>query len=279
MHRPSPPALARALVAGIASLLVASVAAGADFYLAGNIGVSALSLDGTGTNDFVGQRHPGRDTDSSPIYGASLGVAFPLDRALPWRSRMPGFELPYWPGRSIHVNEDGEIGFPEWPMRFEIEYQRGTDAELATPGVNPIEPYRVDVDSWSVMGKLRMDVPVRDAARALFGRVPILDPLAVYFGGGAGLAETELSASNAVIFGSDEEYRAGWQALAGIGYELNERVYWSAGWRYLDLGKSKTDLFDSAGIRRGSYSADLSAHEFTTQLASPSWTDARRIGS
>ncbi len=263
----------RALGAVVAVLAIgaAGVAGAADLYLTGNIGISALSGSGSGTNDFISQTHTGDDVDSTPVYGSSLGVAFPMSRALPWKTRMPRISIPYWPGKALSTDAEDELGFPDWPVRFEVEYLRGMDAELSTPGVNAIEPYRADYEAWSVMAKLRMDLPVRTPVRAIFGRVPFLEPLSIYGGGGTGMSFNELEAGNGVIAGDESDSGFAWQAIAGIGYELNENVHWSIGWRYQNLGEVKAPLFDASNTPRGNYRVDLTAHEFTTSLSFTFW--------
>ena len=166
-----------------------------------------------------------------------------MNAALPWRMRLPGFGVPYWPGRELRFEGSDDVRFPDWTVRTEVEYLRGRDAELTTPSFTPLDAYRSDAESWTLMGKLRLDIPVRAPVRALFGyRAPFLEPVTLY--GGAG---------------------------AGIGYQLNDRVQLSLGWRYVDFGEAKTHLYDSAGVNRGRYSIDLDANEFTASLSVWFW--------
>lgn len=238
-----------------AALLAAAPAGAAELYGAGDLGISWLGVDASAANDLLGLTHEGEDTDETPVYGVALGVEFPLRQALPWQVRMPR-----WLG-----GED--VSFPDWSTRFEIEHLRRSDAELDTPGVNPQEPYRASVESWSVMSKLRLDLPVRRPVSWALGRVPFVDPLTVYLGTGIGLAVTDLDVSTGVIFGSKTIEDFTWQAFAGFGYALTERVRWSLGWRYHDLGRLKTTLVDTTGTARGRYAADVAGHEFTTSLS------------
>jgi hypothetical protein len=261
----------RTIWIALAALLGAAPAAhGAELYLSGDLGISWTSIDGLGTNDIVGITNSGSSEDATPVYGGALGVVFPLNAALPWRWNMPGFGVPYWPGRELRF-EGGETRFPEWEVRTEVEHLRGRDAELDTTSFNPLEPYRSDVENWTLMGKLRLDVPVRTPVRALLGRTPFLEPLSIYGGAGAGYAVTDMAVSTAVLFGSDDTEEFAWQALAGVGYQLNDRVKLSLGWRYLDLGQVKTQLFDTAFINRGRYRIDLEAHEFNASLSVWFW--------
>jgi len=153
-------------------------------------------------------------------------------------------------------------------VRTEVEHLRGRDAQLTTASFTPLDAYRSDAESWTLMGKLRLDIPVRSPVHALLGRrAPFLEPVTIYGGAGAGIAETDLKVSTGLLVGSSDRQRFSWQALAGIGYQLNDRVQLSVGWRYLDFGEAKTQLYDSAFVNRGRYSIDLDANEFTASLS------------
>jgi hypothetical protein len=259
-------------IAAAVGLIAAAPAPGTELYVSGDLGISWLSGDGVGTNDVVGLSNSGKSEDATPVYGGALGVMFPLNAALPWRMRLPGFGVPYWPGRELRFEGGDDVRFPEWVTRFEIEHLRGRDAELVTPSFNPLDAYRSNVESWSVMGKLRLDVPIRTPVRALLGRrAPILDPITLYGGAGAGIAETDLKVSTGLLVGGKERQKFSWQMLAGVGYQMNDHVQLSLGWRYLDFGEAKTQLFDSTVLNRGRYSIDLDAHEFTASLTIWFW--------
>jgi len=252
--------------------LPASAAEPSELYFKGDIGVSFGTGDATGRNDGLARTNSGEDEDASPVYGVALGVRFAMNRALPWRWRTPEMRIPYWPGRHIECGGE-ESGFPEWPVSFELEHLRGRNYDYDTRSFAPRDPYRAEVDSWTTTGNLRLDVPVRSAVQQLFGRVPVLDPLSVYLTAGAGVAYNELEASQALSRGTDESYELAWQGGVGFGYQLTERVRWSAGWRYVDMGSVEATLTDNASPanRTGSYSADLRAHEFATSLTFAFW--------
>jgi opacity protein-like surface antigen len=261
-----------AWLAAIAALSAAGPVRGAELYLSGDLGISWVDGDGVGVNDVVGNATAGVSEDATPVYGGALGAQFPMNAALPWRMRLPGFGVPYWPGRELRFEGSDDVRFPDWTVRTEVEYLRGRDAELTTPSFTPLDAYRSDAESWTLMGKLRLDIPVRSPVRALFGyRAPFLEPVTVYGGAGAGTAETDLKVSTGLLAGTAQRQRFAWQALAGIGYQLNDRVQLSLGWRYLDFGESKTQLYDSAGVNRGRYSIDLDANEFTASLSVWFW--------
>jgi hypothetical protein len=246
-----------AWIAAAAVLWAAPPVQGSELYVTGELGVSQLSGEGVGTNDLVGISNEGSSEDATPVWGGGLGAIFPLNSILPWRMRVPGF------------GED--VRFPDWETRFEVEYLRGRDAELTTDSFNPLDAYRSDIKTWTVMGKMRLDVPVRAPIDALFGRVPFLEPLTVYMGGGAGLAMTDIAVSTGLLVGDDDARELAWQGIAGIGYQLNERVKLSMGWRYHDFGEAKTQLVDASITNRGRYSVELTAHEFTTSLSIWFW--------
>jgi opacity protein-like surface antigen len=260
-------------LATLAALAIAAIspARATELYVAGDLGISWFEGRGVGVNDIVGSRDTGTSTDSTPIYGGSLGVQAALNEALPWKMRLPGFGIPYWPGHELRVHEGDEFQLPDWAVRFEVEHLRGRDAELTTPSFNPLDAYRSDVESWTLMGNLRIDVPITAPVRATYGRVPFLEPLTIYLGGGAGLGNTDLAVSTGLLEGSNEKQRFAWQALAGIGYDLSDRVKLSLGWRYVDLDSVKAQLFDQAGIRRGTYEIDPEANEFTASLSVRFW--------
>jgi opacity protein-like surface antigen len=257
----------------VVALAVAAAfpARGLELYIAGDLGISWYEGRGVGVNDIVAITNSGNSEDASPVYGGALGVQFPLNDALPWKMRLPAFGIPYWPGRELRFREGDEFQLPDWGVRTEVEYLGDRDAELTTPSFNPLDSYRADVKSWTLMGNLRVDVPIDAPVRATYGRVPFLEPLTIYVGGGAGIGNTELDVSTGVLAGSNDSQRFAWQALAGIGYDLNDRVKLSLGWRYVDLEKVKAPLFDQAAVDRGRYEIDPEANEFTASLSVRFW--------
>ena len=242
---------------GLLTALGSDPARGSELYLSGDLGISWTEGEGVGTNDVVGVSNEGTGEDATPVYGGALGAIFPMNSVLPWKWRMPGFRE--------------EASFPEWPVRFEVEHLRGRDAELATPSFNPFDSYRVDVNAWTLMGKVRVDLPISTPIEAVYGRVPFLEPFSLYTGAGAGMSQTEIRVNTGVLTGSKDHGQMAWQALAGFGYELSEHMTLSVGWRYVDFGQTKFRLFDASGTDRGRYKMDLSAHEFTTSLTVWFW--------
>jgi opacity protein-like surface antigen len=247
-----------AWIAAAAMCWAASPARAAELYVAGDLGISWFGGEGEGRIDVVPGTDKGSNDDATPVFGGALGMVFPLNAALPARVQIPWLVE--------------EAALPDWEVRTEVEYLTGRDAEIATPSFAPNETYRVDAQSWTVMAKARLDVPLRTPVRAAFGRVPFLEPLSIYAGGGAGMAFSKMNVSGpGAVTGKDDIERFAWQALAGFGYDLTDRVKLSLGWRYLDLGSPHTRLEDTTGTDQGRYSIDLEAHEFTASLGVRFW--------
>lgn len=243
---------------------LASAAGAADLYLAGRAGFSMASADGSGTNALAGPSLSGSDDDATPVYGGALGVAVPLSDVVPWSLRIPSFDIPYWPGRAIHVSGSEDFRFPGWRTLIEAEALTGREFRFSTPGASALTPYNSDVSSTSFLGNVRLDVPIQAPMTALFGRLPMLEPLTLYGGGGVGVGWNELDTSDTVNSGSDESFDLAYQFMAGVGYALSDTTHLSVGWRFYDLGSVKADLDQGPNI--GSFKADISAHEFTTSL-------------
>ncbi|MGH0030110.1 MAG: outer membrane protein [Myxococcota bacterium] len=244
--------------------LLSGSAGAADLYGSIRAGFSSANAEGSGTNALVGPSVSGDDDDASPVYGGALGVAVPLSDVVPWSLRIPSFDIPYWPGRSIHVSGTEDFRFPGWRTLIEAEALTGRDFRFSTPGSSSLTPYNSDVTSTSLMGNVRLDVPVQAPMTALFGRLPMLEPLTLYAGGGAGMGWNEIETSDTVNSGSDESFDLAYQFMAGVGYALSDTTHLSIGWRFYDLGEVETDL--DGGPNPGNFSADVSAHEFTTSL-------------
>ena len=220
--------------------LVAAPAAGAgNLYLSGDLGISAANAESGGSNLRSGLDNTGGDSDSSPRYGGALGIEWDLDRTIPW-----------------------DIGLPSWDTRFEFEVIGGRDYEFRTVGAFP---YNSEVSSWSMMTNLWLDVPVHGAVEALFGRIPILEPLSIDVGIGIGIAKTDLFVTDSDSIGAANDTKFAWQVGAGIGYALTQAVTFTIGYRYFDLGTLTTEL-TSAGVPNGTYSLDVRANELSATL-------------
>ena len=259
-----------AALACVLVLLAAAPAGAADVYLAGTLGISSATGDASGFNSLAGVSSSGSGDDSSPVYGSALGILFPLNAALPWRLRLPGFEIPYWPGRALRYEGSEDASFPSWQTRFELEWLGGRSFDISSPGANGSLPYRSDVSGSSLMAVLRLDVPIQAPITAMFGRIPVFEPLSIFGGGGVGVGFTDVKASDTVVYGSQDATSLAYQVTAGLGYAFTDSVHWSVGWRYVDMGDVSMSLTDGL-VDRGSFSIDLGAHEFTTALRFSFW--------
>lgn len=224
----------------LAQLVATPAAATGNLYFTADLGIAAASAESGGINVLADNSiNTGGDVDSSPRYGAALGIVWPLDRTIPW-----------------------EIGLPSWDTRFEFEVIGGRSYEFKTPGAFD---YHSEVTSWSMMSNLWLDVPIHGAVQWLFGRIPILEPLSINGGLGIGIAKTDMFVSDSESIGEAADTKFAWQAGIGIGYALTEQVSFTIGYRYFDLGTLSTAL-TSAGVPNGSYSLDLKGNELSFAL-------------
>ena len=259
---------ARILVPAAALLAIASwgaTASAAELYMAGRIGISYGDADGKGVielgPDVVGS---GSDDDASPVYGLAFGTAVPLRDVFPWALRFPSFDVPYWPGRALHFEGEEEFRFPGWRTLFEIEALFGRDYDFATSSGTAPSPYHSEVTSDAFMANMRLDVPLRAPLTALFGRMPMLEPLTLYGGGGIGAGWNKIRTNGPVDLGSERSWELAWQAQAGLGYAVTDTVHLSLGWRYLDLGKIEVD--STCGGADCSFRADVTAQEVMSSV-------------
>lgn len=235
----------------------------ADLYTSFRAGFSDATIEASGSNELSGTTS-GEDDNSSPLYGGAVGVAVPLSDVLPWALRIPSFDVPYWPGRSVHVSGTEHFRFPGWTTLIEAEAITGRDFTFETDGPSSLTPYRADVTSTSFMANVRLDIPIRAPLNALFGRLPMLDPLTIYGGGGVGAGWNDLEADDTVNSGSDTTFDFAYQFMGGVGYALTDQTHLSVGWRYYNLGELEVDMDD--GPNDGSFDAEIGAHEFVTAL-------------
>jgi opacity protein-like surface antigen len=247
-----------AALAALGLLLGAGAAAAAELYASGHVGFSSGTGDGSGNNDLVGESGSGEDDDASPMYGGAFGIAVPLSQVV------PAFDLPYWPGRSLRINGEESFRLPGWRTLIEAEAITGRDFEFSTPGHSTLTPYITDVRSTTFLGNVRLDVPIQAPLNLLFGRLPMLEPVTLYVGGGAGVGWNDISTSDTVNAGSDDSFKFAWQGGAGFGYAMSDTLHASFGYRYLDLGSAEIK-FDQ-GPNEGKFDADIAAHEVTVSL-------------
>lgn len=259
---------------GIACLVAAcgwnGAATAADLYFAGNLSTSSASGTAGGSTDFFTIR--GSDRDSSPIWGATLGLGFALNEVNPdgWGSRMPAV--------SLRVELEGLVG-----RDYEFQVGDGTGSFFSK------------VRTWTMMSNVWLDVPFRVALERFVGRTPVLEPLSLYLGAGMGLARVRFETTDNVSSGSQDAFNFAWHGGAGLAYELTEWVTITAGYRYVHLGRVEAELSLSPTFQIGTQTLDLQSHEFLSTLridfhsapldemlpkrwAWPRWTRPRWLG-
>lgn len=245
-------ALATALLIG---LLAPRLAEAGQFYVSGDLAVAGTMGETSGTVAVGGSGSAisplsTDEGDSSPVFGAALGFAFPLQHVMSWESpKMPRW-LPL------------DLSTPRWTIRTEFEWIGITDWEIRTntPMVANAD-FVTDVKTWGAFANLWIDMPLQGPVEAAFGRSPWIRPFSFYGGGGLGLGFADTDASNNIDRGSKETYGFAFQAGAGFGYQVTPNVSLSLGYRYVDQGTTSVNL--SGG---GELDIDLDSHAFTTQL-------------
>lgn len=226
----------------IAGGLHVQPAGAADLYLSGTLGGSGTVATASGKTDFF--EVSGEDSDSSPAYGGTLGLAFPIDEALP---TIKQYEM------------------PSWIVRTEIEFLTGRNWELRTDGANS-DDFFTEVDLWTLMPNFYLEVPVRSPIQWLFGRIPMLEPMSLYASGGVGAAVIDLNATDNVSEGTAHKTNFAWQAGAGITYQMTDITTFQLGYRYSDFGTVGADLKFGPGAKAGGYDLDLTSHEVIAGL-------------
>jgi hypothetical protein len=259
-----PDRFALAALAALLALAAAPAAPAAELYVTGGLGYSLATGD-TKSDNSASTPSSGSDSDSSPVFGGALGMSFKLSELIPLRMRIPSFDIPYFPGKSWHVAGSEDFRFPGWRTSWEIEGQTGRDFELITKGPSIVTPVIANVSSHSFMTNFRLDVPIQAPLHVFFGRLPFLEPVTLYGGGGVGASLNELEASDSVVGkDSDQGFTFAYQFKGGIGYALTDTVHLSFGYRYYDLGELEVGF--SNGGSTAQVSTEVVAHEVTSGI-------------
>jgi hypothetical protein len=252
-----------ALLWTCAALALSTPALAADLYVSGVIGISNATGDTKFSTDLLPEASTGDDDDTSPVYGGAVGMAFPLSELMPWRLRIPSFDVPIWPGKAAHFEGSEDFRFPGWRTSLEIEAQTGRDYEIITPGESEITPVISNVSSSSFMTNFRLDIPIQAPLHIFFGRLPMLEPVTLFGGAGVGASLNEIEANDTTVGkDSDKGFTFAHQFKAGIGYALTDTIHLSAGWRYYNLGELET----GTGSQNSKVSTEVVANEFTSAL-------------
>jgi opacity protein-like surface antigen len=88
-----------------------------------------------------------------------------------------------------------------------------------------------------------------------------------YVGAGVGLAHNAMSSvsfsafPNAIL--GEDRWSLAWSLMAGVGYQITDRMTVDFGYRYIDMGKAESGTIDTAGFTNPRVRFDdLTAHEF-----------------
>ncbi len=91
-----------------------------------------------------------------------------------------------------------------------------------------------------------------------------------YVGAGVGLAHNAMGSvsftgnpalTNAIQ--GDDRWSLAWSLMAGVGYQITDRMTLDFGYRYIDMGKAESGTIDTAGFTNPRVRIDdLAAHEF-----------------
>jgi len=256
----------RFLVAGVlAAGLLGSSEAAAQWNVYGSWDIGYSIADGSTDglhNGAGGVTLAGGSIDASPLLGGAFGVEVPLDQATPWK-------LPF------------DWRWPRWNARAEIEAIGLRDYELRSNGAVSDTPMFTEVQSWSLLQNVWLDIPMRGLYRPItrstafvmgVRRLPLLKMLlenTEFTGGvGIGLSSVEFETSDNIALGSTTSYNFAWQAGGGFSYRLNDALRLGMGYRYVDPGKANARLSDKEGLGTDLGTFDLSSdvHEFRTSL-------------
>ena len=200
----------------------------------------------------------GSYSDSSPLIAGAVGFSIPLDELTAW-------ELPY------------DLRLPDWRLRFEAE-ATGLRSFEGVFGTGAFKTFG-STDSWSVVFDLWQNVPLSGLGRVLNmlpGRTPRwvtrgLDQVQVYGGGGVGVVGTSIEFTDNFHTAMSSGTQLGWQAGAGVLYELTKSVAVDLGYRHFSYGTVSTQYIDTAGVVRGPFSVSQSSNEFRGGLRINFW--------
>jgi hypothetical protein len=265
----------RACTLAVCILLSSPTIQAADLYVNAEFGISL----GIGTNDVSNSIDPGtpkstESEDAAPVIGTGFGLAMPLYEIFPWSMSIPRVEIPIWPGKALTMGGQEHWTFPDWDTRFELAYIGAQEHDLRTRSGPPGglgTTYFTTSSTHSLMATTRLEVPIQAPLNALFGRLPILDPLTMYGGGGVGVAFTELKTVARDDRAKEEGINFAYQFGAGFGYAMSDALHLSLGWRYVNFGVTEADLIDTVGNQIGKVESDVGAHEFTMGFRYAFW--------
>jgi opacity protein-like surface antigen len=217
------------LVAALLGVPVATCDA-LELYGSFGSGLSFTNAESGGVNYFGPHQNTGDGDQTSPPFTGALGLAFSPE----------------------------EIGLAGVGLRLELAGTGGYATRLTTNSFAPPTPtffYQTDVNAWTGMANLWVDVPVADK-------------VGLYVGGGAGIARIHLETGDTVVTGTSNDTNFAWTAGAGVTWRVATWAVLDLGYRYVDLGRTETELTEPGGpsIPPSTLTLDMTSHQILTSF-------------
>jgi hypothetical protein len=225
-----------------AGWLLVQPARAADIYFSGSIGNSVGQGEASTTTDFY--TAGGEDSDVSPNYGGTIGLAFAIDEAFP---TIKQYETPDW-----------------LVIRTEFDFMYGRDYQIVTDAPGAGDHFLNEFNAWTLMPNFSVEAPVREPISWLFGRIPILEPMSIYGNIGLGIAMYDFTASDNNSSSEDDGLNFAWQGGAGFSYTLTDTTTFVLGYRYVSMGDVEADV--EGIVNGGDYEFEMESHEVVAGL-------------
>ena len=113
----------------------------------------------------------------------------------------------------------------------------------------------VDTPPYLYKSKISADVLLATAYYDLFQ----YKHLTFYGGLGLGIAHTDISTTDTVVYGSGSDTNFAWQTELGVEYPISNKLTLTSGLRYFDAGRSRVTLY--GGGAEGDFSYALTTKE------------------
>ncbi|MCA9509268.1 MAG: hypothetical protein R3E88_10600 [Myxococcota bacterium] len=251
------------MLATVCQSLVAADAAAGDFYAAGSLATTLGIVephghngDRAGANDNRANR--GTDTDSSPVFAGVAGFEFPLRQALPRRHRMPRW-MP-------------DVDLDDWVIRTELELAGGRNYDVAI-GASGLATHHVSVSQWALLTNAWLDLPLGHGLEAIGLRQRWLRDVTFNTGLGIGYQRTRVESTSFDARGKHSDNGFLWQLGLELGIPLSDAVVFTAGYRYVPVGRLENEITDTTSSQDyGVQKLDVSGHELRTTLRVRFWS-------
>lgn len=229
-------------------------------YVQAGMGLSGAEVQTNGILDDINPADPiragGRDTDSSPLLDASVGLEVPMDELVP---------------RELLL----AVRLPSWPVRFEVEAAGLREWEFTT--VAGGEAFFTEIKSTTVLFNQWLDIPaisLYQPFQYLFGlgRQPrvrqFLGPVSFFVGTGVGVtALMDIDGTSNVVSVHDDPVDFVWNVGTGFNLKMTERVTLSVGYRYVGFMEQESQFQGPGGNDpNNKVDYDLDVHELRVGL-------------